>query len=199
MAVKPGKKPPKHVKPDMQDAIVAMLGSGAPASEPEKPARNPVGRPPKYRSEMCAQVIEWGKQGKSKTWMAAHLGVNKVTLHEWINSIPEFSNAMDLAEYYSQVWWEDAGQNGMLMPGFNASIWSRSMSARFPKEWRETKNAEITGADGGAIKLDVQRIDVNNLPGRVLDALEQALEMIENPEEDEGEIIEGEAEDDSEE
>jgi hypothetical protein len=37
---------------------------------------------------------------------------------------------------------------------FNAQLYSRSMSARFPKDWRETKEQRIAGADGGAIKTE---------------------------------------------
>jgi hypothetical protein len=28
------------------------------------------------------------------------------------------------------------------------------MAARFPADWRETKNSEITGKDGGSIKVE---------------------------------------------
>ena len=69
------------------------------------------------------------------------------------------------------------------------------MAARFPADWRESKEAKLVGPDGGAIKIDVQRIDVNNLPAQALDALERALEIMENGEDDseDGEVIDGEA------
>lgn len=79
----------------------------------------------------------------------------------------------------------------MQAPGFNAAIWSRSMAARFPADWRESKEAKIVGADGGPVQINVQRIDVSNLPAQALDALERALELMENPEVDD--VIEGEA------
>ena len=79
----------------------------------------------------------------------------------------------------------------MQAPGFNAAIWSRSMAARFPADWRESKEAKIVGADGGPVQIQVQRIDVSNLPAQALDALERALELMENPEVDD--VIEGEA------
>lgn len=79
----------------------------------------------------------------------------------------------------------------MQAPGFNAAIWSRSMAARFPNDWRESKEAKIVGADGGPVQINVQRIDVSNLPAQALDALERALELMENPEVDD--VIEGEA------
>lgn len=189
-ATKPrGAKPkPKERKPDSSDKFAAMLGDLAP-----KPDPRPVGRPSVYNPSMCQQVIEWGKLGKSKAWMAAELHITRDTLWQWISVYPEFSDAIQIAELHSQKWWEDMGQQGMLMPGFNAGIWTKSMNARFRKDWGETKTTEITGAGGGPIEVSVQKIDVNNLPARTLDALEQALQMLEQPGDTPGEVIEGEA------
>lgn len=110
----------------------------------------PAGRPTDYRPEYCEAVVEFGRMGKSLTWMAAELGVAKSTLQLWEKDIAEFSVAMAHARAHSQQWWEDAGQNNMLMaPGagtFNASVWSRSMAARFPEDWRENKGVELSGS-----------------------------------------------------
>ena len=165
-----------------------------PTAKAEEPKR-PVGRPTIYRPEMCEQVIEWGKLGKSRSWFAAELGTSRQMLLEWEAIHPEFSVALQISLEFSQRWWEDAGQNGMQQPGFSSGIWSRSMAARFPADWRESKEAKLVGPDGGAIKIDVQRIDVNNLPAQALDALERALEIMENGEDDseDGEVIDGEA------
>jgi DNA-binding XRE family transcriptional regulator len=117
----------------------------------------PAGRPTDYRPEYCASVVEFGRMGKSLTWMAAELGVAKSTLQLWEKEKPEFSVAMTQARALSQQWWEDAGQQSMLLsPGqgtFNASVWSRSMAARFPEDWRENKGVELTGAGGGPVEV----------------------------------------------
>jgi hypothetical protein len=117
-----------------------------------------MARPSEYKQEYCEQVIEYGKHGKSVAWMAAELGVHKDTLYEWEKVHPEFSDAFTRARLESQRWWEDAGQNGMVAPGFNASIWSRSMAARFPEDWRESKGVELTGAKGGPVQVDGFRL-----------------------------------------
>lgn len=104
----------------------------------------PAGRPTEYRPELCEAVIEWGKLGKSKTWIASEIGVTRETLYAWERTHPEFSDAMARAKVFEQRWWEDAGQDGMRLQGFGQSIWSRSMAARFPKEWRE-KVAHVGG------------------------------------------------------
>jgi hypothetical protein len=108
-----------------------------------------MGRPTDYRPEYCEQVIEYGKRGKSVAWMAAELGVAKQTIHNWAEEHPEFLDAFNVAKLHSQRWWEDAGQDNMLMaPGqgtMNASIWSRSMAARFPDDWREKQEIKHAG------------------------------------------------------
>jgi len=38
----------------------------------------------------------------------------------------------------------------------NATLWSRSMAARFPKKYRESTKTEITGADGAPLLTGIQ-------------------------------------------
>lgn len=108
-----------------------------------------TGRPTAYRADMCERVIEAGKAGKSVAWMAAELEVSKDSLYEWAKVHPEFSDAFTRARLESQRWWEDMGQENMLLkPGegtMNASIWSRSMAARFPEDWRDKQEIEHKG------------------------------------------------------
>ena len=108
------------------------------------------GRPSDYLAEHCAAVVELGKQGKSLVQIASALDVTKQTLANWSDVHPEFFAAMTQARVHSQAWWENAGQDNLLLaPGqgtFNASVWSRSMAARFPEDWRENKGVELSGA-----------------------------------------------------
>jgi hypothetical protein len=41
-------------------------------------------------------------------------------------------------------------------PKLNASLWSRSMAARFPKKYRESVKQEITGADGAPLLTGIE-------------------------------------------
>jgi hypothetical protein len=128
-----------------------------------------MARPTEYKQEYCQQVIEYGKQGKSLTWMASELGVTKKTIHNWMEAFPEFLHAMEESRAHSQRWWEDAGQVNMLLAqgagSFNASVWSRSMAARFPEDWRESKGVELTGANGGPVQVnEVRRTIVDPRP-----------------------------------
>lgn len=113
-----------------------------------------AGRPTAYNIAFCDTVIEYGELGKSRAWIAATLGVSRQTLHNWEDAHPEFLDAMTRARDLSQKWWEDAGQEGMTADKFNSSVWSRSMGARFPDDWREVSRQEQTGKDGAPIQTE---------------------------------------------
>ena len=118
----------------------------------------PAGRPTDYREEYCAEVVELGRQGKSHAQIAASLDVSRQTLHNWANSHPEFLDAITHARDLAQAWFEDKGQAGLETPGFNASLWAKQVSARFPDDYTERQKREVTGKDGGPVE-QVHRIE----------------------------------------
>ena len=125
-----------------------------------------MARPSDYSPEFCEVVVELGKQGKSLVQIASTLEVVKQTLTNWAELHPEFLAALTQARIHSQAWWEDAGQDNMLLaPGvgtFNGSVWSRSMAARFPEDWRENKGVELSGPNGGPVQIaKVERVIVD--------------------------------------
>lgn len=134
----------------------------------EKPEGYVFGRPRVYDSAFCDRVIQAGKLGKSITWMAADLHISKDTLYRWEREYEDFSYALALARIYSQQWWEDLGQKHAVNepngPTINASLYSRSMAARFPDDWRENTKIEHTGKNGGAIETvnRVELVPMNN-------------------------------------
>jgi transposase len=113
----------------------------------------PGGRPTIYDPAYCERVIELGKEGCSVVEMASDLNVSRNTLEtSWPAEYPEFLEAFTKARAHSQAWWESMGRKNLIMaPGagqFQGSVWSRSMAARFPADWRESTKSEITGKDG---------------------------------------------------
>lgn len=118
-----------------------------------KPEGYVFGRPTKYRPEFCEKVVEWGKLGKSRAWIASELDVAKATLQNWEAEHPDFLAAMTRAMTHSQRWWEDKGQGGVDIREFNGPVWSRSMGARFPEDWREATRNEHTGKNGGPMEF----------------------------------------------
>lgn len=106
-----------------------------------------AGAPSKYDPAYCERVIELGRQGKSKVYMAGTLGVCSVTIDNWLKEHQEFFYAFSRAMTLSQIWWEDKGQGGIekAPSEFQGSLWSRSMAARFPDDWREKQDVNHSG------------------------------------------------------
>lgn len=118
-----------------------------------------MGRPTKYKPEFCDTVVELGALGKSKAQMAAAMGCSRMSIDEWCKEHKEFSDAIARARDLAMAWWEDQGQLGMWQSPegerLNPQLWSRSMSARFPDDYRENNKVELTGANGGPVQTQV--------------------------------------------
>ena len=118
-----------------------------------------MARPTDYDPAYCERVIELGKEGCSVVEMAAEIGVCRNTLEtNWPAAHPEFLEAFTQAKLFSQAWWEKQGRVNLVTQGFQSALYSRSMAARFPADWREVKGTELTGKDGAPVQT-VQRIE----------------------------------------
>ena len=122
--------------------------------------KRPVGRPSLYDPKYCEEVIAYGKLGKSVEQIAAILNVSLRTMYSWRDSHEEFLHALEDAKTYEQAWWEEQAAAYMVenkeSDRLNATLWSRSMAARFPKKYRESVKQEITGADGAPLLSGIQ-------------------------------------------
>jgi len=122
--------------------------------------KRPVGRPTTYDPAYIDRVIELGRIGKSIEQICYQLNTPVRTLYEWRDRYPEFSQALEDAKHYEQAWWEEQAQSYMVedkeSAKLNASLWSRSMAARFPKKYRESTKQEITGAEGAPLLQGIQ-------------------------------------------
>jgi len=123
-------------------------------------AKRPVGRPTLYDPAYCDKVIELGRIGKSVEQIASILNVSLRTMYSWRDAHEEFLHALDDAKTYEQAWWEEQAAAYMVenkeSDRLNATLWSRSMAARFPKKYRESTKQEITGADGAPLLTGIQ-------------------------------------------
>ena len=119
-----------------------------------------VGRPTLFDPSYCDKVVELGALGKSLEQISSNLGVSCRVLYDWRDKYPEFLRALEQAKEAEQTWWEDQAQAYMLEhkdgAKLNASIWSRSMAARFPKKYRESVKQEITGENGAPLLTAIQ-------------------------------------------
>lgn len=146
--------------------VVRSLSESRKANEidPAKntpPIRYGPGRMTGYLPKFCDEVIDLGREGKSIAYIIGALGVSRSMFSRWREAFPEFEEAVQLSQLYSQQWWEDIGQTGMLTKGIDSGIWSKNMAARFKDEWQDLRRVEATGKDGGAIKVE-NRLDIVN-------------------------------------
>jgi len=116
-----------------------------------------VGRPTKYESKFCDQIIEMARYGASKAEMALDLGIVMSTFTKWQEENEEFSAAVKEAEQISQGWWEKQGRVATFggVDGFNATSFIFNMKNRFHRDWKDKRENEITGKDGGPVALDL--------------------------------------------
>lgn len=56
---------------------------------------NPVGRPTKYKPELCKQIEDDLANGYSKEGACGGIGITKETMYQWIKKHPEFSDAIE--------------------------------------------------------------------------------------------------------
>jgi len=109
-------------------------------------------RPTSYKPEFCEVVVRAGKRGKSKTGMAAEIGVSKDTLYRWVKEFPEFSDAVSLAVTFSQQWWEDCGQDNLNADKFQATVYNRQIRNRFREDHGDV--AEVVTRQSGVISSE---------------------------------------------
>lgn len=114
-----------------------------------------VGRPTDYMPEHCEVVIALGAKGKSYTQIAVALGITRKTLYAWGEKNPAFLYALERARECAMDWWETQGQMGLTADRFNAPVWAKSMSCRFPDDYSDKNKVELTGKEGGAIQSAV--------------------------------------------
>lgn len=109
-----------------------------------------IGRPTKYRPEMCDQVKAMGDDGMSLCEMSAELNISYETFYQWKENNPQFSEAVKDALRRSQAWWEKRGRQATFgeIQGFNATSYIFNMKNRFKEEWSDKKEHGFTNKQG---------------------------------------------------
>jgi len=114
-----------------------------------------IGRPSKYKPELCNDVLEYMRQGDSKIAVAAKLDISRDTLYEWAKEHKEFSDTIKRGVELSQAWWEDLGKELVLAGQGNATAWIYNMKCRFREDWADLTKQEITGKDGSELNIRI--------------------------------------------
>jgi hypothetical protein len=99
---------------------------------------------------MCEKVIEYGKQGMSKTEMAVNLGVRKETLYNWMDKHEEFFNAIKAAEDAAETWYAKAFRT-MALGGYdkpNATALIFQAKNQLPNVYKDRRETHVEGKVG---------------------------------------------------
>lgn len=112
-----------------------------------------IGRPTKYRPEMCNMVTELMRNGISKTELISELDISWDTLARWQKNIPEFSEAIKHGEKLSEAWWMKLGRENLYSKNFNHRLWYINMKNRF--SWCDKQDHKITNKKEVCIRQEV--------------------------------------------
>ena len=104
---------------------------------------NKVGRPTKYKPEMCDIVIELMKEGASQQEVLGELGISNATFYKWKQENEEFSETIKRGIRLSQAWWEKEGRTSLRDREFNYTGWYMNMKNRF--KWADKQEVKNEG------------------------------------------------------
>ena len=103
-----------------------------------------VGRPTKYKPEMCKTVIDLMKDGASLDEVRGELDISKDTLYRWKEDYEDFSDSIKRGVRMSQAWWEKQGRISLRDRDFNYTGWYMNMKNRF--KWSDKKEFNNEGS-----------------------------------------------------
>jgi len=104
---------------------------------------NKIGRPTKYKSEMCDVVIELMREGASQEEVCGHLDISRETFYRWREENKDFSDTVKRGIGLSQAWWEKEGRISLRDSKFNYTGWYMNMKNRF--KWADKQEVKAQG------------------------------------------------------
>ena len=116
---------------------------------------NKVGRPTKYKPEMCDIVIELMKEGASQQEVLGELGISNATFYKWKQENEEFSETIKRGIRLSQAWWEKEGRTSLRDREFNYTGWYMNMKNRF--NWSDKKEPNNEGSVTVMVDTEISR------------------------------------------
>lgn len=97
-----------------------------------------------YRSEHCDKLIEMASKGLSVRAFAATIEVSYSTIYRWAAEIPEFKNAMEVADMKRHLFYEVTALRNISNREFNTQLFTRL--AQTIGRWRdEDERPQIDG------------------------------------------------------
>lgn len=119
-----------------------------------------AGRPTKYKPEYCEQVIPFMSQGYSTKAFAGHIGVSLATVYNWMESEPEFLEAIKGGQAASALWWEETLRNNAKTGEGSAASAIFGVKNRSQEEWKDKHEVDHSNSDGSLKPVDQITISV---------------------------------------
>lgn len=172
-----GKTKRKSQKPRVEQEHPIGMEDSNQAYTPKYWIMSPIGRPTEYQEDMCQKVIGFGKQGYSRTAIAAKLGISRQTLYLWVKQYPDFFDAMEKAVEESQIFWEDALRLTAMgaLEKANATATIFALKSQFQQDWKEIRTTELVGANGGPVQVQAIVFDPEEMDPDEIEAAERLL------------------------
>lgn len=150
----------------------------------KKPVGRPPGRPSKYTAEIADVICERMIEGESLVKICADPEMpTRTTIYRWMDANPEFvtrcARAREgLADYLVDAIEDLASKtttdNFQAMKVKIATAQWRAMKMA-PRVYGDRTRTEVTGADGGAVKVESAVVDSRDLDADQRAALRQIL------------------------
>lgn len=120
-----------------------------------------LGRPTNYKPEYCDQIVAHMAEGASVTSFAASIGAARSTVSLWMETHPDFLEAVNIGKAACAAWWEAVSRRNAMEGGGNATLCIFGLKNMAPDEWRDKQAVEMTGESGGPIQAITEvRINV---------------------------------------
>ena len=99
-------------------------------------------------------------EGYSLESFAGVIGVAASTVWKWNKEIDEFSEAVNIGKAKAALIWEKRLAILATTNEGNATATIFALKNRFPDQWRDKQEHELTGANGGPIAIERRIVDI---------------------------------------
>ena len=147
------------------------------AASKEGEVKPKMGRPTNYKPEYCDKIIEIMAQGYSLEAASAKLDIPHRCIYDWQAKHLDFSQAIHEGRIKALAWWEEKAMNTASGSPGNSQIISLGLRnrSRSASGWIDSQKQELSGPDGGPIRVEATTIDVGDLTPEQRDALRAVM------------------------
>ncbi len=143
----------KKTKSAKEPAAVTDPGTPPRARAKPGPADN-------YDPAWCPRVIAYGSEGQSRAEISLSLGIGRRSLYRYMETYPDFAEAMDEAEWLSKAWWEGLGRRGVergAKDAWSPQTYQFIMRNRFRSDYQDSQKQELELGAGFLKFMDAAR------------------------------------------